>query len=243
MPISTAIRSLRQNSSSWFRRRATASNVPSSKKALFRLVMVPPKNRVGDAVTRKFVPALAAMSMIPRALNSIQQNGRFWDWWKSTVRWSLAGKAHLFRRAGGGLCRWLNCLAMTRIPGLPGVARRAAISQRPCLSLRRDARRHASLAHLYCTFGTAFIWRRYDQILGPRSHVPKFANSVCRNSEILVCLDPHLIRQAAESDMECGSAFRLVSHKGLPYCPISTVDRRKQPSTSLRSGHFFKGAA
>jgi hypothetical protein len=108
MPISTAIRSLRQNSSSWFRRRATASNVPSSKKALFRLVMVPPKNRVGDAVTRKFVPALAAMSMIPRALNSIQQNGRFWDWWKSTVRWSLAGKAHLFRRAGGGLCRCLE---------------------------------------------------------------------------------------------------------------------------------------
>jgi hypothetical protein len=99
MPISTAIRSLRQNSSSWFRRRATASNVPSSKKALFRLVMVPPKNRVGDAVTRRFVPALAEkfMSMIPRTLNSIQQNGRFWDWrrttfstgrdlWKSTVR-------------------------------------------------------------------------------------------------------------------------------------------------------------
>jgi hypothetical protein len=134
MPFSTAIRSLRQNSSSWFRRQA--SNVPSSKKALFRLVMVPPKNRVGDAVTRKFVPALAEprVSMIPRALNSIQQNGRFWDWWKSTVRWSLAGKAHLFRRAGGGLCRWLNCLAMTRIPGLPGVARRAAISQRPCLT-------------------------------------------------------------------------------------------------------------
>jgi len=86
MPISTAIRSLRQNSSSWFRRRATASNVPSSKKALFRLVMVPLKNRVGDAVTRRFVPALAEerMSMIPRALNSIQQNGRFWDWRRTT---------------------------------------------------------------------------------------------------------------------------------------------------------------
>jgi hypothetical protein len=52
MPISTAIRSLRQNSSSWFRRRA--SNVPSSNKALFGLVMVPPKNRVGDAVTLSF---------------------------------------------------------------------------------------------------------------------------------------------------------------------------------------------
>src|SRR5262249_29632517 len=70
MPISTAIRSLRQTSSSWFRRRATASNVPSSKKALFRLVMVPPKNRVGDAVTRRFVPALAEERIVndsPRA--------------------------------------------------------------------------------------------------------------------------------------------------------------------------------
>src|SRR5262249_24530395 len=73
MPISTAIRSHRQNSSSWFRRRATASNVPSSKKALFRLVMVPPKNRVGDAVTRRFVPALAEVRMSndsPRSIPS-----------------------------------------------------------------------------------------------------------------------------------------------------------------------------
>src|SRR5262252_2340261 len=86
MPISTAIRSLRQNSSSWFRRRATASNVPSSKKALFRLVMVPPENRVGDAVTRRFVPALAEERIVndSRALNSIQQNGRFWDWRRTT---------------------------------------------------------------------------------------------------------------------------------------------------------------
>jgi hypothetical protein len=50
LPISTAIRSLRQNSSSCSRRRAVASNVPSSKT---RLIMVPP-NRVGYAVTRRF---------------------------------------------------------------------------------------------------------------------------------------------------------------------------------------------
>jgi hypothetical protein len=54
IPISTAIRSLRQNSSSWSRRRAIASNVPSSKKVLFLFVMVPPKNRVGDAVAHRF---------------------------------------------------------------------------------------------------------------------------------------------------------------------------------------------
>jgi hypothetical protein len=106
IPISTAIRSFRQNSSSWSRRRATASNAPSSKKALFRLVMVPPKKSVGDAVTPRFVPARAEerMSMIPSALNSIQQNGRFWDWrktgfstgrelWKSTVRSYLSAPA------------------------------------------------------------------------------------------------------------------------------------------------------
>jgi hypothetical protein len=50
LPISTAIRSLRQNSSSCCRRRAVASNRPSSKTCL---IMVPP-NRVGDAVTRRF---------------------------------------------------------------------------------------------------------------------------------------------------------------------------------------------
>jgi hypothetical protein len=58
MPISTAIRSLRQNSSFWFRRRAVASNLPSSKDP-FRLAIVPPKNRVGDAVTRQSSPALS----------------------------------------------------------------------------------------------------------------------------------------------------------------------------------------
>src|SRR5262245_48158833 len=89
MPISTAIRSFWQNPSSCSRRRAIASNVPSSKKAPFRLVMVcPPKNRVGDALTGRFVPALAEerMSMTPRALNSIQQNRPFLDWLRTTDR-------------------------------------------------------------------------------------------------------------------------------------------------------------
>jgi hypothetical protein len=52
LPISTAIRSLRQNSSSCSRRRAVASNVPSSKT---RLIMAPPK-RVADAA-RRFEPS------------------------------------------------------------------------------------------------------------------------------------------------------------------------------------------
>jgi hypothetical protein len=43
LPFSIAARSLRQNSSSSARRRYAASTAPSSKIALFRLNMVPPK--------------------------------------------------------------------------------------------------------------------------------------------------------------------------------------------------------
>ena len=51
-------------------------------------MVCPPKNRVGDALTGRFVPALAEerMSMTPRALNSIQQNRRFLDWLRTTDR-------------------------------------------------------------------------------------------------------------------------------------------------------------
>src|SRR5919204_1851596 len=89
------------------------------------------------------------------------------------------------------------------------------------LCFRRGARRHASLGHSYYAFVTAFLRRCYGQIFGPRRHLPKFANGVCRYSEIFVCLNSHLIWQAAKSDLERGSAFGLVSHKGLPYCPNS----------------------
>jgi hypothetical protein len=80
------------------------------------------------------------------------------------------------------------------------------------LCFRRGARGHAGLAYLYYTFGTPLLWRRYHQILGPRCQLPKFANGVCRYSEIFVCLDSHLIWQAAKSNVERGSAFGLVSH-------------------------------
>ena len=89
------------------------------------------------------------------------------------------------------------------------------------LRFRRGARRHGSLAHFYCAFGTAFLGCRYGQIFRPRRYLPKFSYGVCRYSEILVCLNSHLIWQAAKSDVEGGSAFRFISHKGLPYCPSS----------------------
>jgi hypothetical protein len=46
--------------------------------------------------------------------------------------------------------------------------------------------------------------------------LPKFTNGVCRYSEISVCLNSHLIWQTTKSDLERGSAFGLISHKGLP---------------------------
>jgi len=81
-----------------------------------------------------------------------------------------------------------------------------------CLRFRRGARRHASLAHSYYAFGTAFLGRCYGQIFGPRRQLPKFSNGVCRYSEIFVCLNSHLIWQAAKSDLERGCAFGLISH-------------------------------
>jgi hypothetical protein len=59
--------------------------------------------------------------------------------------------------------------------------------QPACLRFRRGARRYAGLAHFHCAFGTPHLGRGYDQILWPRRHLPKFANGVCRYSEILVC--------------------------------------------------------
>src|SRR4029077_17430732 len=47
----------------------------------------------------------------------------------------------------------------------------------------------------------------YGQILGPRGHLPKFAYSLRRRLDAWVYLDPHLIRQAAESYMERRNAF------------------------------------
>jgi hypothetical protein len=49
----------------------------------------------------------------------------------------------------------------------------------------------------------------------------KFAHRLRRYSEIFVCLDSHLIWQSAKSDVECGSAVGVISHKGLLTADIS----------------------
>ena len=65
----------------------------------------------------------------------------------------------------------------------------------------------------------------YHQILGPGSHLPKFANGCYRHSDIWVRLDPHLTWQATKSYVERGNAFGLILHHG---------------SLTTRSGSFVR---
>ena len=53
------------------------------------------------------------------------------------------------------------------------------------------------------------LWCCYHQILGPRRHLPKFANGCYRHSDIWVRLDRHLTWQAAKSYVERGNALGL----------------------------------
>jgi hypothetical protein len=55
----------------------------------------------------------------------------------------------------------------------------------------------------------AFLRSYYHQILGPRRHLPKFSNSLCRHAAY-VRLNPHLGWQAAESYVERNDAFALI---------------------------------
>jgi hypothetical protein len=91
---------------------------------------------------------------------------------------------------------------------------KATRSLNRALLFRRDAGRYASPAHLYCAFGMALLRGCYHQILGPRRHLPKFANGHCGHSDVWVRLHPHLTWQATKSYVERGNAFGFTSHKG-----------------------------
>jgi hypothetical protein len=87
------------------------------------------------------------------------------------------------------------------------------------LRFRRGARRHASLANLYCAFGMMFLRGCYHQILGPRRHLPKLSNGLCRHAGAYVRLNLHLGWQAAESYVERSNAFALIpGHRVLADC-------------------------
>jgi hypothetical protein len=67
----------------------------------------------------------------------------------------------------------------------------------------------------------AFLRCCYHQILGPRHHLPKFSNSLCRHASAYISLNPHFGWQAAESYVERSDAFALIpGHKVLADCPV-----------------------
>jgi hypothetical protein len=52
-----------------------------------------------------------------------------------------------------------------------------------------------------------FLRGCYHQILGPRRHLPKLSNGLCRHAGAYVRLNLHLGWQAAESYVERSNAF------------------------------------
>jgi hypothetical protein len=59
-------------------------------------------------------------------------------------------------------------------------------------------RGNARLAHFYYAFGIVFLRRCYHQILGPRRHLPEFANGFCRHGNARLHFDPHMTWQATK---------------------------------------------
>jgi hypothetical protein len=60
------------------------------------------------------------------------------------------------------------------------------------------------------------LWNHHHQILGPRRHLPQFADCFRGHSDIRVCIDAHLSWQATNGDLQRWDAFGFESHKGPP---------------------------
>jgi hypothetical protein len=90
-------------------------------------------------------------------------------------------------------------------------------------------------------FGTGFLRGFYHQILGPRRHLAKLANGLCRHSDIWVHLDPHLIWQATKSYLERGYAFALMpGHRVLADCPAAELPTMTPVGRHETSRHFAR---
>src|SRR5215470_8980337 len=98
-----------------------------------------------------------------------------------------------------------------------------ASSTKPCNPLRyapaplrlwRGAFRSAGLAHLYGTFGMAFLRGCYHQVLGPRRNLAKLADGLGRHANVFVRLNLHRVRQATERHLERGNVSGFASHLG-----------------------------
>jgi hypothetical protein len=110
------------------------------------------------------------------------------------------------------------------------------------LRFRRSTSRNASLADLYCAFAMMVLWRCYHQILGPRRHLAKFANRLCRHSGVWVRFDPHLAWQPAKSDVEGGDTFWLISHEGFSNCPVGPPRTAHKRNASMQQQGFLNMA-
>jgi len=60
-------------------------------------------------------------------------------------------------------------------------------------------------------FRMAFLRCCHHQILGPRRHLPKLSNGLCRNAGPCVGFNAHFGWQAAESYVERSNIFALIS--------------------------------
>jgi hypothetical protein len=81
----------------------------------------------------------------------------------------------------------------------------------------------------------AFLRCCYHQILGPRRHLPKFSNSLCRHSGAYVRLNPHLGWQAADSYVERSDILALIpGHKALADCPIGGTAEQRDEVAALQ---------
>src|SRR5215469_18234792 len=115
---------------------------------------------------------------------------------------------------------------------------------RRVLRFRRGACRYASPADLYCAFGMTFLRRCYHQILGPRRHLPKLSNGLCRYTGAYVRLNLHLGWQAAESYVERSNAFALIpGHRVLADCPVAAIPSRVMNSRLFTRSPGRRGRA
>ena len=79
----------------------------------------------------------------------------------------------------------------------------------------------------------AFLRYCYRQILGPRRHLPKFSNGLCRHAGACIRFNAHFGWQAAESYVERSNVFALIlGHRVLADClvgapPISLTNSRR----------------
>jgi len=65
----------------------------------------------------------------------------------------------------------------------------------------------------------AFLRCGYHQILGPRRHLPKFSNGLCRHASACVRFNPHFGWQGTNSYVERSNAFGFISHEGFRSLP------------------------